>query len=159
MWERTWEKSDNCSQLCVNPFPDSHCKASIIGEVGMKAVWLLSRAKEYLLKSLHADRANTNRILHLWNPIASRFIDTQLTWLSNSVYTEIIPAASLLSQGSNVTGNHGTMLFAFIRLLTLHFVLAYKNKNKIRSLSLSFWSLWGTCSNLDFCFCMKKCLQ
>lgn len=61
----------------------------------------------------------------------------------------------MLSQGSNVTGNHGTMLFAFISLLTLHFVLACKNKTRIRSVSWSLLRLRGACSNW---FCIKKCL-
>lgn len=67
--------------------------------------------------------------------------------MSNSVYTEII-LAGLLSQECSVTGNHGTTVFAFIKLLTLHSVLAYKNSNnkktthKIRS--LAFWWSGGT---------------
>lgn len=69
--------------------------------------------------------------------------------MSNSVYTEII-LAGLLSQECSVTGNHGTTVFAFIKLLTLHSVLAYKNSNNnnnkkknAQNQVLSFLEGWG----------------
>lgn len=77
--ERSQEQRHNGSQLGVSPLPAWQCKAGVRGEAGREAAWPLSGAEGYLLKSLHAARANTDRILHLWNPIASHFIDTQLT--------------------------------------------------------------------------------
>lgn len=41
---------------------------------------------------------------------------------------------------------------------SVYFALAFRSKTKIRSLSSSFWRLWGKCNNLGFCFCIKKYL-
>lgn len=84
--------------------------------------------------------------------------------MSNSVYTEIIPASSLLSQESNVTGNHGTVVFRlsnyshFIQCWPVKIRIIIKNNNSTKSDSYLSGGSEAHVAVWVFCFCTQKCL-